>query len=337
MKRVAVFLDAGYFWVQLCNIVLGSYKVRTEVNVDYEELRKLMLAEVQKQFGNDCHLLRVYWYDGPGASGKTPEHHAIDKLDDFKLRLGTRNGAGTQKGVDGLIIADLISLTQQRAITHALLMTGDSDITPGVIAAQGMGLRAHLLSLGSTAATSPYLAAEADLKRSWSTAEVTQFAKAVKTAVAKPQKAALKAVKAQPQANPAVPAAPQSNPKPAAAAPAATIVATSPSQTLGQVINGTAGAPALAAPVAASVQAPEPKPAVVEAVPAMLEAYAKAAFEQIRTEPNTTEFPVLPAGDVKMLPREIDIFLLTFARTAIGRLLVEAEKRTLREEFKKLL
>jgi len=114
-----------------------------------------MLSEVEKQFGADCHFLRVYWYDGPGTNGKTTEHHAIDKLDDFKLRLGTRNGVGTQKGVDGLIIADLISLTQQRAITHAMLITGDSDITPGVVAAQGMGLRAHLLSLGSSVATSP--------------------------------------------------------------------------------------------------------------------------------------------------------------------------------------
>jgi hypothetical protein len=37
MKRVAVFLDAGYFWVQLCTVILGKYTVRTEVNVDYEK------------------------------------------------------------------------------------------------------------------------------------------------------------------------------------------------------------------------------------------------------------------------------------------------------------
>lgn len=178
MKRVAVFLDAGYFWVQLCNVLLGAYHTRAEVIVDYEELRKLMLAEVVRQFGADCQLLRVYWYDGPGTGGKTREHNAIDSLDDFKLRLGTRNGVGSQKGVDGLIIADLISLTQQRAISHALLISGDADITPGIVAAQGMGLRAHLLSLGSTSATSPYLAAEVDLKQNWGLAEAGAFAKA---------------------------------------------------------------------------------------------------------------------------------------------------------------
>ena len=134
-----------------------------------------MLNEIKAQLP-DGDLLRVYWYDGPGLSGKTPEHHSIDQLDDFKLRLGTRNGVGQQKGVDGLIIADLISLTQQKSITHALLVSGDADITPGVIAAQSMGLRVHLLSLGASAATSPVLSAEVDLKRAWDVTEVQKFA-----------------------------------------------------------------------------------------------------------------------------------------------------------------
>ncbi len=134
-----------------------------------------MLSEIKAQLP-DGDLLRVYWYDGPGLSGKTPEHHSIDQLDDFKLRLGTRNGVGQQKGVDGLIIADLISLTQQKSITHATLVSGDADITPGVIAAQSMGLRVHLLSLGAAAATSPVLSAEVDLKRSWDISAVQKFA-----------------------------------------------------------------------------------------------------------------------------------------------------------------
>jgi uncharacterized LabA/DUF88 family protein len=293
MKRVAVFLDAGYFWVQLCTVILGKYTVRTEVNVDYEKLRKLMLAEVAEQFGSDCHFLRVYWYDGPGNAGKTSEHRAIDKLDDFKLRLGTRNGVGAQKGVDGLIIADLISLTQQRAITHALLITGDSDITPGVVAAQGMGLRAHLLSLGSSVATSPYLAAEVDLKRAWGAGEVAQFATAVNAAV--------QIVKPAPSKVP-IPSA-------AASMPVSTLPA---------------------------VKAPAPA-AAIAITKAMFEAFAKTAKEQIIAGSRAGQLPPLPAADIKMLPREMDIFLLTIARKSIGRSLEEAEKRALRDEFKKLL
>lgn len=175
MKRVAVFVDAGYFWVQVCTLLSGSYTSRGHTNIDYRALRSEMLAELNTHFSG-CDFLRVYWYDGPGNNGKTSEHLSIDQLDDFKLRLGTRNSVGSQKGVDGLIIADLISLTQQKAITHALLVTGDSDIAPGVIAAQGMGLRVHLMSIGATAATSPYLAAEADYKHYWAASEVSKFA-----------------------------------------------------------------------------------------------------------------------------------------------------------------
>lgn len=364
MKRVAVFLDAGYFWVQLCKVILGKYNVRTEVNVDYEALRKLMLSEVEKQFGSDCHFLRVYWYDGPGNNGKTTEHHAIDKLDDFKLRLGTRNGVGTQKGVDGLIIADLISLTQQRAITHAMLMTGDSDITPGVVAAQGMGLRAHLLSLGSSVATSPYLAAEADFKRSWGASEVAQFAKAVKAAAPKAKPVAAPAAKA-PAPTPAAAIAQSAN---KAATPATAkqteVPAAAPARAAAPAQKADS-APIVVPPTPTDVSAPVPtaiapaalaevpstpkkvpdatalatttKPAAAAVSQAMIDAFAKAAKEQSLLEPHVSTLPPMPAPDVKLLPREIDIFLLTVARQSVGRSLYEDEKRALRDAFKKLL
>ena len=175
VKRIAVFVDAGYFWVQVSSLIAGSYTSRTQVQLNFPALHASMLAEIQNQFPG-VDLLRVYWYDGPGLAGKTAEHQAIDALDDFKLRLGTRNGVGQQKGVDGLIIADIISLTQQKSITHALVVSGDADITPGVIAAQSMGLRVHLLNVGAAAATSPYLQAEVDFKRSWDITEVQKFA-----------------------------------------------------------------------------------------------------------------------------------------------------------------
>jgi len=178
MRRVAVFIDAGYFWVQGCNLSfgVGQKAGRADISLDYDKLRESLLAEVAKEFPG-ANLLRIYWYDGPGPNGiKTTEHRSIDLLNDFKLRLGTRNGEGTQKGVDGLFIADLISLTQYRAITDALLVTGDGDIGPGVVAAQAMGLRVHLLSIGE-GATSPYLLAEVDFKQKWEKNDVGRFAR----------------------------------------------------------------------------------------------------------------------------------------------------------------
>jgi uncharacterized LabA/DUF88 family protein len=178
MQRVAVFVDAGYFWVQACSQVLGARGARHDITLDYAKMREAFIKEVSDQFP-ETNLLRVYWYDGPGPQGKTADHRAIDELDDFKLRMGTRNGAGQQKAVDGLIIADMVSLTQSKAITDALLVTGDADLTPGVVAAQAMGLRVHLLTIGTSHATSPHIAAEVDRKVTWPQATVDSFAKRV--------------------------------------------------------------------------------------------------------------------------------------------------------------
>jgi len=174
MARYAVFVDAGYFWVQATHVVHGAREDRGSISIDYTALRSGLLALVETQWGTD--LLRVYWYDGPGPSGeKLATHRAIDELDDFKLRLGTRTGMGAQKAVDGLIIADLIMLAQTKAITHAMLLSGDADLTPGVIAGQALGLRVHLLTMGPGAATSPFLAAEVDRKCRWEDQEVRRF------------------------------------------------------------------------------------------------------------------------------------------------------------------
>lgn len=187
MNQVAVIVDAGYFWVQVGRIVHGDRRVRRdEVCIDYAALRQEVLDQAAAQFPN-ASLLRVYWYDGPGTNGgKTALHHAIDELDDFKLRLGTRNGYGDQKAVDGLIIADLIGLAQSKSIVGAILLSGDADLTPGVTTAQGLGIRVHLLSLGDSGSTSPFLRAEVDFKAHWADATVQKFASASVSAISQP-------------------------------------------------------------------------------------------------------------------------------------------------------
>lgn len=178
MSKIAVFVDAGYFWVQAVKVIHGTKSARENIVVDYAALRQEVLAQAASQFLSSA-LLRVYWYDGPGPAGtKSASHLAIEDLDDFKLRLGTRNGAGAQKAVDGLIITDLIGLAQTKAISAALVLSGDADLTPGVIAAQGLGIRVHLLSMGPSTATSPFLRAEVDFKSYWSDAVVQKFASA---------------------------------------------------------------------------------------------------------------------------------------------------------------
>lgn len=177
MGRVAVFVDAGYFWVQAVHIILGKKTGREQIIVNYPSMRSEFLDEIKSQFPAD-DLLRIYWYDGPALHGKADSHTSVEGLDDFKLRLGTRTGAGDQKAVDGLIIADLISLAQSKSISNSIVVSGDADLTPGVQAAQGLGIRVHLLSMGPTNATSPFLKAEVDQKKHWDDSTVKKFVSA---------------------------------------------------------------------------------------------------------------------------------------------------------------
>lgn len=99
-------------------------------------LREYLLNEAEYQLP-DGDLPRIYWYDVPARSGKTPEHHAIDQLDDFMLRLAARTGTGQQGGLDSLLITDLMGLAQQRTMTHALLVSGSADLAPAWLRCRG--------------------------------------------------------------------------------------------------------------------------------------------------------------------------------------------------------
>jgi len=55
---------------------------------------------------------------------------------------------GEQKGVDSLIVTDLIELARNRAISDAILISGDEDLRIAVQLAQTFGVRVHILAVG---------------------------------------------------------------------------------------------------------------------------------------------------------------------------------------------
>ncbi len=175
MSRVAAFVDAGYFWVQCSQILFNDKRRRGEIVLDVARMREKLLEVIRAEFPY-ASLLRVYWYDGLGSDGNPTEmHRRIYELDDFKVRYGTRNLEGKQKGIDGLLIADLIGLAQNHGITEALILSGDGDLAPGVAAAQTLGVRVHRLEMGGAEASSPALRAEVDRNVLWPRAEVESF------------------------------------------------------------------------------------------------------------------------------------------------------------------
>lgn len=185
MLRVAAFVDAGYLWKQIWKATHPKHTESTysRANIEFNPtaFHDILIDYIAEAF-KGIPFLRCYWYDGAMSNGgPSTEHTKVAMLNDFKLRLGSRvvnsDGRKNQKGVDGLIIADIISLAQNKAISHALLISGDGDMVPGVGVAQALGVRIHLLSMYTEQATSPNLKSEVDAKETWQTEKIQIFAK----------------------------------------------------------------------------------------------------------------------------------------------------------------
>lgn len=150
MNRFVVMVDAGYLLRQSIELVSNkASSARSDLTIpDVKALIKVILDKSRSLLDlSNKELLRVYWYDGVMSTGPTKQQKAIIDVDDVLLRAGTINGNGQQKGVDSLIVTDLIELTTHRAICDAVLVTGDSDLAIGMTIAQSRGIRVAVLGV----------------------------------------------------------------------------------------------------------------------------------------------------------------------------------------------
>lgn len=150
MERIAIFIDGGYL-----DYVLLSFD---RARIDYG-----LLVDYMAQ-GKD--LLRAYYYHclPYQSANPTPEEQeefsnaqkffrAISRLNSFTVRKGRLAYRGTndrgepifeQKRVDVYLATDLVMHSTKRVITHAALLTGDSDFIPAVEIAQSEGVHVTL-------------------------------------------------------------------------------------------------------------------------------------------------------------------------------------------------
>lgn len=165
MERVAVFVDAGYLFAQGSVELCGVKLKRGEIRLDH----KAVVAKL-KAFAEDISklpLLRLYWYDGT-SQGPTSEHITLAGQADIKVRLGFVNSRGEQKGVDSLIVTDMITLARNRSMAECVLLSGDEDLRVGVEQAQEYGVRVHLLGIKpARGSQSIFLLQEADATHEW--------------------------------------------------------------------------------------------------------------------------------------------------------------------------
>jgi uncharacterized LabA/DUF88 family protein len=173
MDRVAVFVDAGYLFAQGTTLLTGRKLVRGEVTLDHSKVADALQQFAERVSG--LKLLRIYWYDGT-SSGPTPQHIALAYTQRIKLRLGFVNSNGQQKGVDSLIVTDMLMLARNRAMSEAVLLSGDEDLRVGVQQAQEYGALVHLVGIKpARGSQSVALMQEADMTYEWSEPELTPF------------------------------------------------------------------------------------------------------------------------------------------------------------------
>lgn len=151
MQRYVIMVDAGYLLRQTLEIVSNKASTsRLELEItDPAALIQTLLDKAAATLNlANKELLRVYWYDGVPNNGFTPQQRLLMDVDDVQLRAGMINGLGRQKGVDSLIMLDLLELSANHAICDAVLVTGDGDLAEGMELAQKRGVRIAVLGVG---------------------------------------------------------------------------------------------------------------------------------------------------------------------------------------------
>jgi uncharacterized LabA/DUF88 family protein len=173
MDRVAVFVDAGYLFAQGAIAMFGKKLKRVEMILDHSAVTAALRTFAETH--SNLRLLRIYWYDGT-SQGPSSQHITLAELANVKVRLGFVNSSGQQKGVDSLIVTDMITLARNRAMAECVLLSGDEDLRVGVQLAQEYGVRVHLLGIKpARGSQSLFLLQEADATYEWESSDLSNF------------------------------------------------------------------------------------------------------------------------------------------------------------------
>ncbi|MDT0435330.1 MULTISPECIES: NYN domain-containing protein [Streptomyces] len=181
MDRCIVLVDAGYLLGAAASLLAGEPS-RSRITVDHAALIQGLRERAESD--TERPLLRIYWFDGAPDRVPQPEHRRLRVMPRVTVRLGalTRSdGRWAQKGVDAAMHAELTELARNRACSDIVLVTGDGDLLPGMMAAKEHGVAVHLWAV--QAADGDYnqsedLVAEADERRVLDRAWITRAVRA---------------------------------------------------------------------------------------------------------------------------------------------------------------
>ena len=141
MDRCALFVDAGYVLADGATAVHGTRR-RESVTWDYGGLLQLLASLSMER--SRLPLLRCYWYEATAEGHRSADHEALADLPGVKLRV-TQMLPGRRPGAD--IHRDLTTLARNKAISDAMVVTAEDNLTQAISDAQDMGMRVTLLNI----------------------------------------------------------------------------------------------------------------------------------------------------------------------------------------------
>lgn len=177
MNRLGIFVDAGYLFAQGSQAIAGNVVKRHDLSLN-EQSVITQLIQTAEELSGGTPLLRIYWYDAIGHRGPTLDQRSLARSNNVKVRMGTLNGNGEQKGVDSMIVTDMIELARNHAIADAVLVSGDEDVRVGVQFAQTYGVRVHLIGIANAQGKgnqSTSLIQESDTHLEWGASVINSF------------------------------------------------------------------------------------------------------------------------------------------------------------------
>ena len=159
MARLAIFVDGAY----LERLAREEFKAK----IDYRRLSAEITARVAERTAEPLDLLRTLYYNSLPYQGRQPSpdearrygaqrrfFDALRNLERFEVREGRASRMGLnqdgqpifqQKGVDMLLGIDFALWSVKGKITHAAVVTGDSDFTPAFQLARSEGISVWLV------------------------------------------------------------------------------------------------------------------------------------------------------------------------------------------------
>lgn len=173
--KAAIMIDGAY-------LEMLMIKEHDRAQVDYHKLALGLVKRVSRNMGSHVDLLRTYYYHALPWTPPDPDEderervskkrgffHRLEFLPRFTVRLGRTqrvlgdDGSTTfqQKGVDVMLVADMVYLASNRLINHVILLAPDADYVPAVRMVKDLGVVVHLVH-GSNLAANTEMRKECD-------------------------------------------------------------------------------------------------------------------------------------------------------------------------------